>query len=105
WGNGQIQQGNNNGSGGGRNINNDDGDDNHDVDLTPERTYGPGARTPHTLPKPKINNSGKSSGGNSGSNGSSNGVVGTAPGNLTSVEIDNSVPDPVFSFPDPADPS
>src|SRR6185312_2421942 len=100
-GNGQIETGNNNG--GGHAIKSDDGDDdNHDTDLTPTRLFGPGARSPHTPPKPKINNSGKTSGGG---NGSSNGVVGTAPGNLTSVEIDQSTPDPVFSFPDPADPN
>src|SRR6185312_15179483 len=99
-GNGQIQPGNTNG--GGRTINNVDGDNDSDIDLTPMRTYGPNAHSPHSPAKPKINNSGKSS---SGGNSSSNGVVGTSPGNISSVEIDNSIPDPVFSFPDPTDPS
>jgi len=31
--------------------------------------------------------------------------VGTAPGNLSSVEVDNTVADPVFSYPDPSDAS
>jgi cytochrome c peroxidase len=41
--------------------------------------------------------------GKGNGNGNVTATVGTAPGNISSVEVDNSVPDPVFSYPDPAD--
>jgi cytochrome c peroxidase len=70
-------------------------------------TRGPGGYTNNP-------NKGKSSIGsvNTGSNssGSSNantgvGAIGTAPGDTTSVENTSSVVDPVFSYPDPQDPT
>jgi cytochrome c peroxidase len=59
----------------------------------PGLNFGPGAhfhRSPNSL-----------NGNGSNSNGGINGITGIRPANITSVETDISVPDPVFSVPDP----
>jgi cytochrome c peroxidase len=64
----------------------------------------PGAtRHPHgvNLPSPGK----KVPGGRTTSTSGSNARVGTTPGSVTSIETGVSTPDPVFSYPDPADPS
>ncbi|HYX54261.1 MAG TPA: cytochrome c peroxidase, partial [Candidatus Limnocylindrales bacterium] len=91
--NGQINQG-----GGSREVESGD-----DGDQGIGTNYGPGARTRRPS-KPLTSNTNPKSGKASGGNGQ-NSIIGTAPGNLTSVEVDNSVVDPVFSYPDPSDAS
>ncbi|MGE5323158.1 MAG: cytochrome c peroxidase [Actinomycetota bacterium] len=62
--------------------------------------YGPNARN-HALRNANNAPTQPVSGALSGSSAQ----VGTAPGNLTSIEQDNLINDPVFSYPDPADPN
>ena len=77
-----------------------------DVADGPGLNFGPGAGNPltnHTRTLPS-----RPSTVNTGINGGSvgqGGVVGTAPGNITSMEQDTLINDPVFSYPDPTDAS
>ncbi len=59
-------------------------------------------------PNPNLNRTASSNKGKGSSNGGTSGSsaqIGTSSGDLTSVENDSSVPDPVFSYPDPSNPN
>jgi cytochrome c peroxidase len=65
-------------------------------------------RAPHGVHNPNLNRSAsgnKGQGSAKSTNSGSSAQVGTSTGSLTSVENDTSVPDPVFSYPDPSDPN
>ncbi len=91
-GNGNVVASNNGGTG---SVPAGDGSDG------PGRTYGPGVHINHRTPPGASSFS--ISNGNSATGGGSR--IGFIPSGVTSVETGTSVPDPVFSYPDPADPN
>lgn len=76
-------------------------DDSNDSD-TPTRTHNPGSPTPGTANNSSSTKFSTSHGSSSDAGGSRVSVVGS--NDVTSAEIDNPVVDPVFSYPDPANP-
>jgi cytochrome c peroxidase len=88
--NGQIIPGTNDGGAA------QNGDNSGDQD--PGTTFGPAARDRHSR-KGKDHHANHSSGAGPKHK---DGQVGTTPGSISSVELDTQVPDPVFSYPDPA---
>jgi cytochrome c peroxidase len=91
----------NGGSTSGSASNNDDSQGSDDAGMT---------RSPHGVRNPNSNrnssgNKGPGSSHSNGANSGSSAQVGTSSGNLTSVENTISVPDPVFSYPDPSNPN
>jgi len=90
--NGQIIQGN---VGGSSSVSVDSGADG------PGLNYGPSVGNRHNVPTNGIGAVHTTI----GTTTTSGGVIGTAPGNTSSVEQDNLIVDPVFSYPDPADAS
>ena len=94
-GNGQIIQGNSNDGRSGLQSG-DAGDAGNGAGLN----YGPGTGNQHGN---RTINSKKGSSLNAGSSGSQGATVGPAPANITSVEQDTLINDPVFSYPDPND--
>ena len=103
-GDGQVHQGNNNGGTANQGGGFDDSGSDNDTDL-PLRIAGPGqvGGVGHGT-RGSIFRTGnaKVRKGGSGNTGSAGAVVGNAPGNISSVETGTVVPDPVFSYPDPA---
>lgn len=67
----------------------------------PGRTFGPGSHNPRRTP-PGVSSFSISAGNKSNGGGSRITFINK---NTTSVETDSSIPDPVFSYPDPADPN
>ncbi len=67
----------------------------------PGRTYGPGSHNPRRTPA-GVSSFSISAGNKSNGGGSRISFINK---NTTSVETDTSIPDPVFSYPDPADPN
>src|SRR5947209_7239764 len=95
---GQVAVGIPNGNGGVRPVP-QGGNDKGDVDLDtngPGFTFGPGGTHSH---KTATSRTTRGSHGNGGGNGTGGAFLGGV--NITSVETDTSVPDAVFSYPDP----